>query len=237
MFLQRHPANFFLFFDCFFSPSNAFVHDKNIYSHVRDLRVLIDTISISNLNSLSDIIYSNVLSLTLIANKSFDEQRLLRYLLSIIDRTRIFYLTIQTDNISKSFLSNLLENFSQLRSLTISTYYSWTKLNQLSSFINNSHIQTLIVNDVLNNLHQYYFIYQLFNQLEVLSVILASVDDCYALLALLFVENNKYPLEYLRLLTIKCDFDEPDTIAYWIRSNIFRKLSYKCTTNVLTIWL
>jgi hypothetical protein len=64
-----------------------------------------------------------------------------------------------------------------------------------------------------------------------------TIEDCYRFLTLLFIGNRKNIVEKLRSLTIKCDFDEPDTIANWVRANILRKLSYKCTTSVLTIWL
>jgi len=43
-------------------------------------------------------------------------------------------------------------------------------------------------------------------------------------------------IDKLRSLTIKCDFDEPDAIAQWIRMNILRKFSYKCTTTMLIMW-
>jgi len=115
-------------------PSKAFIDNtNNIYFRVRDLRILIDTISLTNLKNISRIIYENVISLSLISNKTFNEQIFLIYLYSIINANKILYLIIQLDNCSKNFLVNLIENFPKLSSLTISTYHSWIKLIQLSS--------------------------------------------------------------------------------------------------------
>ncbi|CAF0853517.1 unnamed protein product [Rotaria sordida] len=220
-------------------PSKVFADstNNNIYSHVRDLRILIDSIGISIINNLSSIIYKRVISLTLVSNKKFHEQTFLSYLYSIIDRNNILYLTIQLDNCSKNFLLNLIENFSKLYTLTISTYQSWSKLIQLSSYISKSNIQSLIVYELLVNFYQYDYLYELFNQLEILSINLTSIEDCYRLLTLLFIGNKKKQIESLRSLIIKCDFHEPDAIANWVRSNVLRKLSYKCTTSTLIIWL
>jgi len=231
---------FFVFISFFFfsSPSKAFVNDtNNIYSRVRDLRILIDNIPLLNLNKFSRIIYDNVTSLTLISNKLFNEQTFLIYLYTIINSNNLRYLIIQLDNCSKYFLLNLIEKFSNIYSLTISTYHSWSKLIQLSSQISISNIRSLIVYESFINFNQYECIHQLFNQLEILSVMVISIEDCYRFLTLLFIGNKKNTMEKLRSLTIKCDFDEPDTIANWVRGNILRKLSYKCTTSVLIIWL
>jgi hypothetical protein len=198
---------------------------------------LIDIIPITILNNLSGIIYRNITSLTLIGNKSFNEQTFLGYLYSIINQNNLLYLTIQLDNCSKNFLLNLIEKFSKIYSLTISTYHSWSKLIQLSSQISKSSLRSLMVYEVFTNFNQYEFLHELFHQLEILSVIVTSIEDCYRLLTLLFIGNRKKALENIRSLTIKCDFEEPDSIANWIRSNILRKLSYKCSTSVLSIWL
>ncbi|CAF0896468.1 unnamed protein product [Rotaria sp. Silwood1] len=222
-------------------PSKVFAdsnnNNNNIYSCVRDLRILIDSIDVSTVNNLSRIIYKNVISLTLISNKIFDEQTFFIYLYSIINRNNIRYLTIQLDNCSKKFLLNLIENFSKLHSLTISTYQSWSKLIQLSSYISKSNIRSLSVYELFVNFHHYDYIYELFNQLNIISINVTSIEDCYRLLTLLFIGNKKKQIEKLRSLTVKCDFHEPDAIANWIRSNIIRKLSYKCTTSTLIIWL
>jgi hypothetical protein len=220
------------------SPSKAFIDDtNNIYFRVRDLRILIDTIPLTILNKSSRIIYENVTSLTLISNKSFNEQIFLIYLYSIINQNNVRYLIIQLDNCSKNFLLNLIEKFSKVYSLTISTYHSWSKLIELSSQISKSNLRSLNVYEIFIDFNQYDSIHQLFNQLEIISVVVTSIEDCYRLLTILFIGNQKKTVEKLRSLTIKCDFDEPDAIANWIRTNILRKLSYKCTTSVLTIWL
>lgn len=221
-----------------FRPSKEFA-DKtdSMYLRVRDLRILIDTIPLPILNKCTETIYENVRSLTLISNKSFNEQTFLSYLYSLISFNNLHYLIIQLDNCSKNFLLNLIEKFSKLYSLTISTYHSWSKLIQLSSQISKSSLRSLIVYEGFNNFNQYDFIHQLFNQLEILCIMVTTIEDCYRLLTLLFIGNKTKSVEKLRSLTIKCDFDEPDTIANWIRTNILRKLSYKCTTSVLTIWL
>ncbi|CAF0749972.1 unnamed protein product [Adineta steineri] len=217
-------------------PSKAFVVNNNSYSRVRDLRILIDIIPVNISNNISELIYKNVTSLTLISNKSFNEQSFLTYLYSIINQTNLFYLTIQLDNCSKHFLLNLIENCSKLYSLTLSTYHSWSKLIQLSSQISKSNLRSLTVYELFIDFNQYYLIHQLFNQLEILSLTVTTIEDCYRLLSLLFIGNKRKTLEKIRSLSIKCDFNEPDTIANWIRSNILRKLSYKCTTSVLFIW-
>jgi len=220
------------------SPSKAFIDDtNNIYFRVRDLRILIDTIPLTILNKSSRIIYENVTSLTLISNKSFNEQRFLIYLYSIINQNNVRYLIIQLDDCSKNFLLNLIEKFSKVYSLIISTYHSWSKLIELSSQISKSNLRSLNVYEIFIDFNQYDSIHQLFNQLEIISVVVTSIEDCYRLLTILFIGNQKKTVEKLRSLTIKCDFDEPDAIANWIRANILRKLSYKCTTSVLTIWL
>ncbi len=192
---------------------------------------------IINRNSISGIIYENIRSLTLISNKSFHEQIFLMYLCSIINPNKVLYLTIQLDNCSKNFLLNLIEIYSRMNSLTISTYHSWSKLIQLSSQISKSSIRSLIVYEVFLDFNQYESIHQLFNQLEILSIVVRSVEDSYRLLTLLFIGIKQKTLDNLRSLTIKCDFSEPNTIAHWIRTNILRKLSYKCTANHLIIWL
>ncbi len=189
------------------------------------------------MNKFSRIIYENVTSLTLVSNKLFNEQTFLIYLYSIINQNKLRYLIIQLDNCSKNFLLNLIENFSKLYSLTISTYHSWSKLIQLSSQISKSYIRSLTIYEGFKYFNQYDSIHQLFTQLEILSVMVTSIEDCYRFLTLLFIGNKRKSIEKLRSLTIKCDFDEPHTIANWIRTNILRKLSYKCTTSVLTIWL
>lgn len=208
---------------------------NNIYFRVRDLRILIDTtIPIMNefhrLNSLSN----QIRSITLISNKSFPETIFLRYLHAILHPGRILYLNIQLDNCSKNFLSQLIQSFTHLTSLTISTYHSWAKLSQLSSLISTSSIRTLIVHDPLYDFNLMDSIDQLFHSLQCLSIVLSTLDDCYRLLTILFIGK---PANQLRSLIIKCDFDEPDVIAHWIRSNILRRFSYKCTTSTLTIWL
>lgn len=208
-----------------------------MYSNVRDLRILIDSIPINTVNNLSRFIYRNVTSLTLTANKTFSEQTFLIYLYSIINRNNIIYLKIQLDNCSKHFLSSLIENFRGLHSLTISAYQSWPKLLQLSLNISESNVRSLTVYEALVDFDQYDLIYQLFHRLETVSVNLTSVEDCYRLLTLLFIGNRKQKREKLRSLIIKCDFPEPDAMAHWIKSNILRNLSYKCTTNGLMIWL
>ena len=216
------------------SPSKALVdHTNNIYFRVRDLRILIDNIPIIN----SGIIYANIRSLTLISNKSFNEHTFLIYLYTIIKPNQLLYLIIQLDNCSKNFLLNLIEKSPRLYSLTISTYQTWSKLIRLSSQISNSSIRSLIVYEGFTDFNQYDTIYQLIHQLEILSVVVTSIDDCYRLLTLLFIGTRRKSLDRLRSLTIKCDFDEPDVIAYWIRTNILRKLSYKCTPSVFTLWL
>ncbi|CAF3618222.1 unnamed protein product, partial [Rotaria sp. Silwood2] len=156
---------------------------------------------------------------------------------SIINRNNIRYVTIQLDNCSRNFLLNLIENFSNLYSLIISTYQSWSKLIRLSSYISKSNIRSLIVYELFVDFHQYDYIYELFNQLEIISINITSIEDCYRLLTVLFIGNKKKQIENLRSLIIKCDFHEPDAIANWIRSNVLRNLSYKCTTNTLIIWL
>jgi hypothetical protein len=226
--------SFFLFSS---SPSKALVVNNNIYSRVRDLRILIDIIPINILNNSTRLIYRTVTSLTLISNKSFNEQLFLIYLHSITEQNTLRYLTIQLDNCSKAFLVNFLEKCSKLYSLTLSTYHSWSKLIQLSSKISKSTIRSLTVYELFVDFNQYDSIHQLFNQLEIISVTVTSIEDCYRFLTLLFIGNRRKTVEMLRSLTIKCDFNEPDTIANWVRSNVLRKLSYKCTTSVLSIWL
>jgi hypothetical protein len=221
------------------SPSKAFADnpENNIYTRVRDLHLLIDTIPIINRNSISRlIIYENIQSLTLISNKQLNEQLFFIYLSSIIHPDKLRYLTIQLDNCSKNFLFSIIEKYSRIISLTISTYHSWSKLIQLSSQISKSSIRSLIVYEVFLNFNQYESLHQLLNQLEILSVVVTSVDDAYRLLTILFIGNQQKTLEKLRSLTIKCDFNEPLTIAYWIRTNIRRKFSYRCTNSLLTIW-
>lgn len=228
----------FIFF-LSFSPSKAFVDNTdNIYFGVRDLRILIDAIPLPILSKFSRIIYNNVTTLTLISNKTFNEQIFLNYLRILINPNNLNYLIIQLDNCSKNFLLNLLEKYSKLYSLTISTYHSWSKLLQLSSNVSKSSLRSLNVYENFTNFNQYDSIYELCQQLKILSIIVPSIDDCYRFLTLLFIGNkNRKSIEKLRSLTIKCDFDEPDTIANWVRTNILRKLSYKCTTSALTIWL
>jgi hypothetical protein len=221
----------------FFSPSKIFLDNPNIYSRVRDLRILIEVIPLTIVNNLSNTIYQNVTSLTLISNKVFNEQLFVEYVYLIINPNHLTYLTIQLDNCSEDFMKNLIEKFSKLYSLTISTYHSWMKLLHLSLQISKSPIRSLTVYEVFESLNQYECIHQLFNQLEILSIAVSSIEDCYRVLALLFIGNKIKTMKQLRSLTIKCDFDQPDAIAHWVRSNILRKLSYKCTTSVLTIWL
>lgn len=211
---------------------------KNIYFRVRDLRILIDTTipMISEFHQ-SNILSKQIRSITLISNKSFPETIFLRYLFAILHPDQLLYLTIQLDNCSKNFLFQLIEKFSHLTSLTISTYHSWTKLIQLSLLISTSSIRTLIVHEPLHDFNPMDSIYQLFHSLECLSIVLSTLDDCYRLLTLLFIGRHTNESHRLRSLIIKCDFDEPDVIAHWIRSNILRRFSYKCTTSTLTIWL
>ncbi|CAF3151535.1 unnamed protein product [Rotaria socialis] len=211
--------------------------DDSMYSNVRNLRILIDSISTSTLNNLSTVIYKNVTSLTLISNRTFNEQVFLTYLFSIINRDKIIYLNIQLDNCSKNFLLNFIQNLKNLSSLTISTYQSWPKLIQLTSYISKSNIRLLTVYEVLMDFNQFELLHQLFNQLETVSVNITAIEDCYRLLTLLFIGNKRRQVERLRSLAIKCDFHEPDAIANWVRSNVLRKLSYKCTTSALMIWL
>jgi predicted HTH transcriptional regulator len=155
----------------------------------------------------------------------------------MIHSDKLRYLTIQLDNCSKNFLFNFIEKYPRIFSLNISTYHSWSKLIQLSTQISRSSIRSLIVYEAFLDFNQYEYLHQLFKQLEILSVAVTSVEDAYRFLTLLFIGSQRKALEKLRSLTIKCDFNEPDTIAHWIRMNILRKLSYKCTTNLLTIWL
>ncbi|CAF4589569.1 unnamed protein product, partial [Rotaria sp. Silwood2] len=64
-------------------PSKIFAdsnNNNNIYLRVRDLRILIDSIGISIVNNLSRSTFKNVISLTLISNKTFNEQTFLIYL-------------------------------------------------------------------------------------------------------------------------------------------------------------
>ncbi|CAF1610654.1 unnamed protein product, partial [Adineta ricciae] len=218
-------------------PSKAFAVNNNIYSCVRDLRILIDTIPNDLPTNGSALLYPNVTSLTLISNKSFHEQSFLLYLYSIIDHKHLRYLTVQLDNCSRFFLLSLIEKYSQLSSFTLSTYHSWPKLISLSSQLSKRHLCSLTVYEIFRDFTPYHSIHQLFHRLQILSVCLSSIDDCYRFLTLLFIGSQQTTVEQLRSLTIKCDFDEPDIIANWIRSNILRKLSYKCTTSVLLIWL
>lgn len=233
---------FFLFFSSSFpfSPTKALLDDRtnNIYFRVRDLRIFIDTtIPIMSEMNNSRILSKQIRTLTLVSNKSFPESIFLRYLLSIISSNELLYLILQLDNCSKTFLHHLIERFSRLISLTISTYHSWSKLIQLSSLISSSSIRTLIVHEVLLDFNSFNSICQLFHSLECLSIVLSTLDDCYRLLSLLFIGTMKTQFDRLRSLMIKCEFDEPDAVAHWIRSNILRKFSFKCTTSILIIWL
>ena len=189
------------------------------------------------INNITEHIYPNVISLTLISNKSFHEQLLLVYLYSTINRNTIRNLIIQLDNCSEYFLLKLIEHFSRLNSLTISTYHSWMKLNQITFELLKSSIRSLNVFEIFHYFKQNNYIYQLFNQLETITINISTIEDCYHLLTLFFINKQENKIEQLRFLVIKCNFDQPDMIANWIRSNILRKLSYKCTTSSLTIWL
>ena len=209
---------------------------NNIYFCVRDLRILIDTISIDNLSQVSNLISPNLSSLTLVSNKIFNEQTLLIYLCSLINPTKLRYLTIQLDNCSKQFLSKLIEFYPNLYSLSLSTYRSWSKLLHITPLISKSSLRSLIIYELFYDFDQYKVLYQLFNQIEILSFAVSSIDDCYRFLTLLFIGSRKMNIDKLRSLTIKCDFDEPDAIAQWIRMNILRKFSYKCTTTMLIMW-
>ncbi|UJR28861.1 hypothetical protein I4U23_010084 [Adineta vaga] len=217
-------------------PSKAFVVNNNIYSCVRDLRILIDTIPNDLPKNLSQFLYPNVTSLTLISNKSFHEQSFLLYLYSIIDHKHLRYLTVQLDDCSRFFLLSLIERYTQLYSITLSTYHSWSKIISLSSQVIKNNLCSLTVYEIFHDFDRYHPIHQLVHRLEILSVSVSSTEDCYRFLTLLFIGSQKKTVEQLRSLTIKCDFDEPDIIANWIRSNILRKLSYKCTPSILFMW-
>ena len=222
------------------SPTRALLDDRtnNIYFRVRDLRIFIDTtIPIMPEIPHPTILSKQIRSLTLVSNKSFPESIFLRYLLSIVHPDTLRYLILQLDNCSNQFLFHLINQFPRLTSLTLSTYHSWSKLIQLSSVISSTFIRTLIVHEPLVDFNPFNSICQLFHSLECLSIVLATLDDCYRLLSLLFIGTRKSQFHRLRSLMIKCDFDEPDVVARWIRSNILRKFSYKCTTSILIIWL
>ena len=226
------------FFCLLCSPSKASADQtKHLYAAVRDLHLLIDIIPRPILSHLSRIIYDNVTSLTLIANKSFDEPACLTYLSAMMNSERLQYLTIQLDNCSQGFLSGVLETFSKLHSLTLSTYGSWSKLIDLSATISRSSLRSLNVYELFADFDRYESIHQLCRQLEILSVSVGSINECYRFLTLLLVGHARKTVSKLRSLTIKCEFAEPDVIVQWLRANVLRRLSYRCTTSVLAIWL
>lgn len=219
------------------SPLKILPAHRNIYAHVRDLRLLIDIIPQAGLSHLSGIIYENVVSLTLIGNKTFAEQTFLADLFSMLNLDRLRQLTIQLDNCSQAFLGKLIEKCAKLHTLNVSTYQSWSKLIHLSASICRSSIRSLTVHELLVNLNPYERLRQLFEQLEILSLSVASTEDCYRLLTVLFIGHRSSSIDRLRSVTIKCDFDEPDAMARWLRDNIQRRLSYKCTSSALSLWL
>lgn len=198
---------------------------------------MIDNIGKVALHPSSKIAYENVTSLTLITKKSFPEQTLFRYISSILHIERLRYLTIQFDNCTKEFLPKFIEKSPRLYSLNISTYQSWAKLIEIATIFSKSSIRSLTVHEHLLDLHCYERILELFYQLEIVHLNIRTPDDCFRLLTILFIGDRKFHLKSLRTLTIKCDFDDPDAMAHWIQANIQRKLSYKCTTSMLTMWL
>ena len=224
-------------FSASLSKASSADQTTHLYARVRDLHLLIDIIPRTILSHLSQIIYDNVTSLTLIANRSFDESTCLTCLSATMNSERLQSLTIQLDNCSQGFLSGVLETFSKLHSLTLSTYQSWSKLIDLSTTVSRCSIRSLNVYELFVDFDRYESIHQLCRQLEILSVSVGSIDECYRFLTLLLVGHAKKSVIKLRSLTIKCDFAEPDVIAEWLRVNVPRRLSYRCTTSVLAIWL
>ena len=155
----------------------------------------------------------------------------------MLNLDRLRQLTIQLDNCSQAFLGKLIEKCAKLHTLSVSTYQSWSKLIHLSSSLCRSSIRSLTVHELLVNLNPYERLRQLFEQLEILSLSVASTEDCYRFLTVLFIGHRSSSIDRLRSVTIKCDFDEPDAIARWLRDNIQRRLSYKCTSSALSLWL
>jgi hypothetical protein len=182
-------------------------------------------------------VYKHVTSLTLIANQAFAEQICLAYLFSIVHLDKLRRLTIRFESCTQDFLRQLIGKCSNVTSLTLSIYQSWPILMHLSDMICTSHVRSLIVHEYLVNFNDYATLTQLFHRLEMISICLSSIDDCYRLLTMLFIGQRCRTFVHLRSLIIKCEFEQPNVIAHWLRTNILKKFSYKCTTSQLMMWL
>ena len=146
------------------------VDHRTIYSTVRDLHLLIDSIPKYSPTHSSEIIYENVTSLTLIANKTFSESSLIHYLSLILNFREIRSLIIQFDRCSNDFLRYLIGKCSKLKTLIISSYRSWSQLVDLSSILAKSSIRSLTVHELLTNLTSYKNLQELFDSLEIISI-------------------------------------------------------------------
>lgn len=218
------------------SPMEIDIDRRTIYSGVRDLHLLIDALADVGQSLLSENIYENVVSLTLIANKKFSESSLFLYLMSVLKLDKILNLAIQCDEYSTEFLNKLIVHCGSLRHLSVSSYQSWTKLFHLSTVINRSLIRSVVVHELLTNFSDHRRIQELFEHLKVISIGVRTATDCYRLLTLLFNGHQTIGIRRLQSLTIKCDFDQPDVIAHWLRGNISKKFTYKCTRSSLVMW-